>query len=607
MKRIVAAAVIASLGWTGSALADGVALVIGNGDYANAPDAVTAVRDAEAVADGLRAAGWDVTIGTDLDRFAMRRVISRFAETVGAADSIVLFYSGHALRSDGVTYMAPTDAQGDTLTDVVFDGVPLDLTLRMAADKPGRAVLFIDGAQLRGFRPNDVVEPGLAAMEGPEGVLIVSAAEPGRAVRRSRFHNSRFAQEVIDRFLQPGAAAQTVATESDPPIYVTGSVDADFVLAGTSDVVTADNVSAELELAFWRAAERSGAAADYAAYLRRFPEGLFASFARARLGLDEEDTTVPDEPEVDPAIQADRDLNLSRIRKRQIQTWLLALGFDPRGIDGLFGRGSRAAIKRWQQKNGFTANSWLTAEQVERLTAQGKAAIAEQERIAAEKKAIRDAEDAAYWSATGAKETPTGYRAYLDKYPDGNKARIARAALAKLDEARADARARRESRIFERARKADTATGYRDYLAQYPKGTYRDQALARVEQIEGAERAAAELARLGQVENALGMTEGDKAFFERVLRETGFAAGEPDGILDERTRAALKGFQASRGLKPTGFFDRDSVVTLVLESGVGQGVFANEPVPEGVTLGGRKDLPPEAARLIQGVMEALKN
>ena len=36
--------------------------------------------------------------------------------------------------------------------------------------------------------------------------------------------------------------------------------------------------------------------------------------------------------------------HLDRDGRRDVQRWLQALGHDPRGIDGMFGPGSRAAI-----------------------------------------------------------------------------------------------------------------------------------------------------------------------------------------------------------------------------------------------------------------------
>ncbi|MEL7468255.1 MAG: peptidoglycan-binding protein [Pseudomonadota bacterium] len=566
MKHFLATTALITLAWASPALSDGVALVIGNGDYKNAPTAETAVRDAKAVGEALSDAGWQVTTLTDLDRAEMREAIGGFSDVSGIGTEVVFFYSGHAIRSGGMTYLAPTDARAETLTDVLFDGVPLDLVLRIAAEKAGRATVFLDGAQLRGFTPTDFAEPGLDALEAPEGVLIVSAAEPGEAVRRSYWRESRFARLIIDRFLQPGAIANDVAADAGDPTFSSGEADADFAIVPEPEPVETSGLEYEIELAYWRTAERSGKADDYAAYLERYPEGAFAEFARERLGLDDASAAVPAEPTVPPEIQAERDLNLSRIRKRQVQTWLMALGHDPNGIDGLFGRGSRKAIRGWQGKNGFEANSWLTAEQVEKLQAQGDAAIAEQKRIAEEQRRIREAEDNAYWSATGANGKPDGYRAYLEKYPEGLNSKVARAALAKIAEAQADAQARKELRIFNRAKKQDTAESYRNYLGIYPEGIYRDQALARLDEIEGAERAAAEKARYEKAEAALKLSKPDRQSVEQRLRFLGFAAGQEDGVFDDRTRAAIKGYQSSRSIGDTGYLDSDTVVMLVNES-----------------------------------------
>jgi len=589
MRRILAGALALTLGWAGAALADdNIALVIGNGAYAHAPDAETAERDATAVSDALRDAGWSVTKGTNLDRFAMRRVISRFAEKLDGAERVVIFYSGHALRTGGRTYLAPVNAQADELTDVLFDGVPLDLLLQIAAEKSGRAVVFLDGAQLRGFRPTDFVEPGLADLAPPDGVMIVSAAAPGRAVRRSRWRDSRFARLIVDRFLQPGAPVANVAAEAERPTFSVGTVAPDFMLVPEPEGVEG-GLDREIELAYWRAAERSGKVEDYRAYLERYPDGMFADFARERLGLGPDGRPIEEEPKVDPRIQAERDLRLSRIRKRKIQEYLLALGFDPRGIDGLFGPGTRRALIGWQRENGVYNGGWLTAEQVALLTSQGEAALAEQRRRAEEARRIAEAEDNAYWSATGARGTARGYRAYLQKYPDGLHAKVARAALAKIAEARADAKARRERRAWEEAQRADSAAAYRDYLGAYPEGIYRDQALARLDEIEGAERAAAEASRWQKTEDALALSPRDKVSVERRLLALGYAAGRPDGIFDERTRAAIKGYQSARGLIDSGYLDRATVVSLVRDTAPRDG----RTVIDG-------------ARVIEGLLNALE-
>ena len=123
-----------------AALAADVALVIGNRDYKKAPNAKSAEIDAREIAAALEDGGYDVTLGIDLDRREMRRALSRFAGKIGGADRVVIYFSGHALRSDGVTYLTPVDQNNGALVQVMMDGVPLDLVLRLASAREGRAL-----------------------------------------------------------------------------------------------------------------------------------------------------------------------------------------------------------------------------------------------------------------------------------------------------------------------------------------------------------------------------------------------------------------------------------------------------------------------------------
>ena len=589
MKRLLATTIL-SLGMYGSALADDLALVIGNGSYQNAPEADTAVRDAEAVGKALEEAGWNVMVGTDLDRAGMKEAITTFAAGLEKADRVVLFYSGHALRTGGVTYLAPVDASAESLTDVMFDGVPLDLMARLAGEKSGQAILFIDGAQLRGFKPTAFVEPGLATLEMPEGVMVVSAAAPGRAVRRSRWRDSRFARIIVDEFLQPGAPVSAVAADVGEPVFVTGNVHDDFMLVDPP--MPADDpgsLDAEIEITFWRTAENSGRREDYESYLRRFPDGFFVELARARLeDMDERTREEPSAPQVDPNVEAENALNLSRIRKRRVQEFLNALGFNPRGIDGIFGPGTRGALSEWQKARGYEVTGYLTASQLNQLNAEGNRAIDEARREAERQRVEAERADNDFWQRTGASGRPRDMRDYLDKYPDGLHATEAREALERIEEQRADRQTRRERRVFRRARQADTADAYREYLGEFPNGIFRDRALARLDEIEGEERQRANARRYERIENGLGLSRRDRISVEQRLRFLGYDVGPQDGVFDNRTRAAIEGYQKARGIDASGYLNRPTVVRLVRDTGRGR---------EGVVIDG--------ADVIRGVLDAL--
>ena len=73
-------------------------------------------------------------------------------------------------------------------------------------------------------------------------------------------------------------------------------------------------------------------------------------------------------PSVGPA-GVEADLGLGREQRRAVQAGLTRRGFDTRGVDGIFGQGTRNAIASWQRANDQQATGYLTAAQYDRLIA----------------------------------------------------------------------------------------------------------------------------------------------------------------------------------------------------------------------------------------------
>ena len=67
-------------------------------------------------------------------------------------------------------------------------------------------------------------------------------------------------------------------------------------------------------------------------------------------------------PEADEA-----DLGLGRQQRQAVQVALTRRGFDTRGVDGVFGQGTRRAIAAWQRASGFQPTGYLDAAQYDRL------------------------------------------------------------------------------------------------------------------------------------------------------------------------------------------------------------------------------------------------
>ncbi len=200
-------------------------------------------------------------------------------------------------------------------------------------------------------------------------------------------------------------------------------------------------------------------------------------------------------------------MNLTRNERRAIQRNLTLLGYNTRGVDGIFGQGSRGAIRNWQQQNGYAQTSFLTTEQINRLDAQASRRAAEIE--AEEERARAEAEqlDRDYWEETGANGSASGARAYLQRYPEGIFADRARSALAEADNSQAQAR-----------------------------------------------------------EDALNINSTLRRLIESRLASLGFNPGPVDGRFNGATRRAIRDYQAARNLTATGFIDQPTLARLLADT-----------------------------------------
>jgi peptidoglycan hydrolase-like protein with peptidoglycan-binding domain len=505
MKKSALIGFLGGIWIAGTALADGgAALVIGNADYAHGPKAVAALADAKAVYVRLDEAGYAVTYGENLDRAEMRAAFATFSQDAENADTLVVFYSGHALRMSGDTYLAPVDIEVTGPVAVAYDGSPLSIVMTILSAKPGAAIAFIDGAQLDGFNPSGAVEPGLGDITAPEGVLIVSAAAPGWAIRRAGEGRSNFGRAIVDDFLKEDQAVSTALRAHKDDFWSDGSAGANLVIAPkqqkaapvTLPVVVADTSNSEtddigqqIELAFWKSTESAGTPADYEAYLKRYPNGLFADIARNRLSdagkvaPKAQAAAVPVATPVhkttaEKAAVTEASLNLSRAERRSIQADLLVLGHNPNGVDGVFGRGARTAIAQWQRRESLPATGFLTADQVPVLAADANSVRAQRDRDV-EREAqldndVANSQEDTDWGRAQQINTVAGYRRYMRTYPNGLFLRDARRAIAAIER-------QEEDDLWHDVERQNTASGYDEYLEIYPNGHYAKTAQRRLQ------------------------------------------------------------------------------------------------------------------------------
>jgi peptidoglycan hydrolase-like protein with peptidoglycan-binding domain len=261
--------------------------------------------------------------------------------------------------------------------------------------------------------------------------------------------------------------------------------------------------------------------------------------------------------------QAERDLGLSRSVRRQVQADLTVLGFDTRGVDGIFGGGTRSALRAWQGGNDVEVTGFLTAEQLARLNAQ--ADIRREEiRVEDERRAREQRQaDEAFWRQTGASGAEEDLRTYLNRYPEGAYAQQARAILSDIDRQREGAA---DDAAWADASAADTERAYLRYMRRYPEGLHAGEARARIDELRRGTANLDEVEVHRDQERALGLNVASALVIEQRLRALGYQVGPVDGQLDNTTRDAIARFQGEQGLTATGYLNTATVQRLILAS-----------------------------------------
>ena len=175
----------------GAALAETrVALVIGNGAYANKALLPNPTNDANDVAAAaLRKSNFEVILGTDLRQAEMQELTIRFARAAGKADVAMFYYSGHAMQHNGVNYLMPVDAKLDDEADLKrftrVDDIVNDLqqakNLRILVLDSCRDNPLAEGLKRSaGLTRGASIGRGLSKVEAPLGTIVSFSTQAGR-------------------------------------------------------------------------------------------------------------------------------------------------------------------------------------------------------------------------------------------------------------------------------------------------------------------------------------------------------------------------------------------------------------------------------------------
>ena len=341
-----------------------VALVIGNGVYRSVPELANPPNDARDVADALKALGFAVTLGVDLDQARMQRAIDDFARSAATADVSLFYYGGHGLQVAAHNYLIPVDAELHSVDDIDKRTVRLDSVLDALARAKGVHLVFLDACRNNPLKGLDVAlrAPGLARVGDAAGFLIAFATQPDNVAYDGAGRNSPFARALLGHVAAPGVdVSSTMIAVRRDVIAATGgaqipwensSLTRQFYFAGE----TAGDSAPEALL--WRLAGGERDPALLSIYLERYPDGEHAADVRALLG-----ELGPSPKPAHPSARADVEELLWRLalsgRERKLVELYLA-----RYPAGAHAREAQALLASLEEAQGAADDPGLVCERL---------------------------------------------------------------------------------------------------------------------------------------------------------------------------------------------------------------------------------------------------
>lgn len=545
MRRLLLATVVALAPVV--AAAENLAVVLGTEDYANLPDMPRGDEVVDAV-DGLVALGFRVRAQADTASDVLLPVLDDFVEVGPEADRLLVVLSGRFVTDGRRSWYLTRDAIRPKLFEVDLSGISVDSVLQVMSRLPSRSVLLlgVDPSADEDYDP--WLHEGLGDIAIPQGVTVLRGT-PREA-----------ANFLADELSVPGGDLSRLVAENGA-IEGEGYLPRGFTfIPAARDTPTPDPQAAQAqENALWQGAVALNTVLAYQNYLDAYPRGRYA--AQARQGIQ----AILSEPNREARL-AEEALRLSTDQRREIQRNLALLEFDPRGIDGIFGPGTRSAVTDWQQQNGFPQTSYLDREQIERLSAQAARRAQQLEAEAERQRQAAERADRAYWEETGARGDEAGLRAYLARYPDGLFAEDATETLAEIEEQKRAAARAEDRAAWDTARRANSAASYLRYLEAFPQGRFVEDARSRRNALVQERQEAQATSEAQAAEEALGLNGMTARVIEQRLDSLGLEPGEVDGTFDADTRRALRNYQRDRGLPVTGYLNEPTLVRLLADT-----------------------------------------
>src|SRR5215211_6004831 len=278
-----------------------VALVIGNGAYQSVAKLPNPIKDATAIAEMFKKAGFEwVKVRQDLGNLEFKRALREFMDAAADADVAVVYYAGHGIQVRDMNYMIPVDAKLATEIDAEDEAVSLDRIVMALEPAKRLRLVILDACRDNPFARSmkrrvamRAITGGLAKMEPTLGeTLIAYAAKAGSTAEDGDGENSPFAAALIKHLAVPGLDIRLAfGRVRDDVLKRTGNRQEPFVygsLGGEAIALVPAPAQPKVEAlndvkGDYALVERIGTKKAWEVFLSSHKDGLYADLARAQL------------------------------------------------------------------------------------------------------------------------------------------------------------------------------------------------------------------------------------------------------------------------------------------------------------------------------------
>lgn len=394
------------------------ALVIGNSSYAIGP-LDNPQRDAALMADVLRATGFDVTHRTDLSYRELQRAVVQFGRDLqaGGENTVgMVYYAGHAVQANGDNYLVPIDAD-------IADSLDLEIqTLRVATlmkslESAGNRLnlVVLDACRNNPFKSiSRSAGRGLAKVDAPFGTLLAYSTAPGDVAADGTGRNSPYTAALARAIRTPGLPVEQVfkrvrvavmeKTGNRQVPWESSSLTGDFFFTPAAPLVAAPETAPapqddgrDAEVEYWKSIANATDPTQFQSYLSLYPDGIFSDLARQRV----ESLTA----------QQEATARQQAVQQRQAQASQLWQAVkdseDP------------ALVHTVVDQFPDTVYAQLAQVKLESMKSRSQ--------VASVAPSTDDgARERLFWQSIKNSANRSDYRAYLEQFPDGTFASIAR-------------------------------------------------------------------------------------------------------------------------------------------------------------------------------------